>query len=57
MIYVLFVAKKLKGKEMNNQQSILDRRSFLRHVSSTALTLPLMGLGVVEFHKLRACDR
>jgi len=29
--------------------SILNRRSFLRHASSTALTLPLIGLSVVEF--------
>jgi hypothetical protein len=34
---------------MNNQESILDRRSFLRHVSSTAMMLPLIGLGIVEF--------
>src|SRR5688572_24873999 len=43
----------VKGKAMNNQ-SVLDRRSFLRHVSSTALTLPLIGLGVVE---LTSCAR
>ena len=34
--------------------SILDRRSFLRRASSTALTLPLIGLGVVE---LTSCAR
>lgn len=28
--------------------SNLDRRAFLRHATSTALTLPLIGLGVVE---------
>ena len=37
-----------------NNQSVLDRRSFLRRVSSTALTLPLIGLGVVE---LTSCAR
>jgi protocatechuate 3,4-dioxygenase beta subunit len=35
-------------------ESILDRRSFLRRASSTALTLPLIGLGVVE---LTSCAR
>ena len=39
---------------MSNQQSILDRRSFLRRASSTVLTLPLIGLGVVE---LTSCAR
>ena len=39
---------------MNNQQSVLDRRSFLRRASSTALTLPLIGLGIVE---LTSCAR
>ena len=39
---------------MSNQESILDRRSFLRRASSTALTLPLIGLGVVE---LTSCAR
>ena len=39
---------------MNNQESILDRRAFLRRASSTALTLPLIGLGVVE---LASCAR
>ncbi len=28
--------------------NVIDRRAFLRHASSTALTLPLIGLGVVE---------
>ena len=37
-----------------NNQSVLDRRSFLRRVSSTALTLPLIGLGIVE---LTSCAR
>ena len=39
---------------MSNQESILDRRSFLRRASSTVLTLPLIGLGVVE---LTSCAR
>ena len=39
---------------MSSQESILDRRSFLRRASSTALTLPLIGLGVVE---LTSCAR
>ena len=30
-------------------QNILNRRTFLRCASSTALTLPLIGLGLVEF--------
>jgi protocatechuate 3,4-dioxygenase beta subunit len=54
VLYVLFVAKNSKGKEMNNQEGILDRRSFLRRASSTALTLPLIGLSVVE---LTSCAR
>jgi protocatechuate 3,4-dioxygenase, beta subunit len=29
--------------------SYLDRRTFLRHASSTALTLPLIALGITEF--------
>ena len=29
--------------------SYLDRRTFLRHASSTALTLPLIALGIAEF--------
>ena len=37
-----------------NKQSMVDRRSFLRYVSSTALTLPLIGLGIVE---LTSCAR
>jgi hypothetical protein len=32
---------------MKNVNTI-DRRAFLRRASSTALTLPLIGLGVVE---------
>lgn len=39
---------------MSNQQSILDRRSFLRYASSTALTLPLVGLSIME---LTSCAR
>lgn len=30
-----------------NKLNVIDRRSFLRHASSTALTLPLIGLGIV----------
>ena len=37
-----------------SNQSILDRRSFLRRASSTALTLPFIGLGIVE---LTSCAR
>jgi protocatechuate 3,4-dioxygenase beta subunit len=33
---------------MSNQQNILSRRNFLRHASTTALTLPLIGLGIAE---------
>jgi len=39
---------------MSSQQSILDRRSFLRCASSTALALPLIGLGIAE---LTGCAR
>ena len=35
-------------------QSMLNRRTFLRRASSTALTLPLIGLGLVE---LTSCAR
>lgn len=31
-----------------SKQNIIDRRAFLRRASSTALTLPLIGLGIVE---------
>lgn len=31
-----------------NKQNVIDRRAFLRRASSTALTLPLIGLGLVE---------
>ena len=31
-----------------NHINIINRRAFLRHASSTALTLPLIGLGIVE---------
>ena len=37
-----------------NHQNAIDRRSFLRRASSTALTLPLIGLGIVE---LTGCAR
>lgn len=33
---------------MSPVKNILDRRTFLRHASATALTLPLIGIGVVE---------
>lgn len=31
-----------------NKLNVVDRRAFLRHASSTALTLPLIGLGILE---------
>ena len=31
-----------------SKQNVIDRRAFLRRASSTALTLPLIGLGIVE---------
>lgn len=31
-----------------NHLNFINRRTFLRHASSTALTLPLIGLGIVE---------
>lgn len=31
-----------------SKRNVIDRRAFLRRASSTALTLPLIGLGVVE---------
>ena len=31
-----------------NKLNVVGRRSFLRHASSTALTLPLIGLGILE---------
>jgi len=37
-----------------SKQNFIGRRAFLRHASSTALTLPLIGLGMVE---LTSCAR